>query len=79
MFIMKTDEYGKEIWIRTYADNAALSVEETNDHGFIISGLSFGEEELPFLKKVDTNGNGEWMELYTEIPQWIFWHIKQGL
>ena len=77
MFIMKTDEFGKENWIKIYTDNAALSVEETEDKGFIISGLTFDENQGAFLKKIDKNGNQEWINYYTGISSFFFWHMKQ--
>ena len=44
MFVMKTDDIGQEIWIKTYSDSAACSVDETEDGQLIVSGDVFNEE-----------------------------------
>ncbi len=78
MFIMKTDDFGQEIWIKTFLDSAAFSVEETEDGKLIVCGYAVNEEDpIPFLKKCDKNGNEEWKKEYDDFSSHIFWNLLQ--
>ena len=59
--LMKTDQYGNEIWSKTFGGNSqdyAKSVEETFDGGFIIAGITSSYEEGggTYLIKTDEIG-----------------------
>jgi len=76
-WIIKTDEYGNEIWNKTFGHSSyfdeCLSVRETNDNGYMILGLQWpgnpimsaiqGSDVL--LIKTDNNGNPEWEKTFS--------------
>ncbi len=70
VYIIKTDAGGSPIWTITYggADgDAAASVEQTFDGGYIVAGLSasFGVGNGDYyLIKTDTGGDSLWTETY---------------
>jgi hypothetical protein len=63
VYLIKTDSLGDTLWTRTYGgslDDYGYSVEQTNDHGYIITGStrSFGEQfGNVYLIKTDSLGN----------------------
>ncbi len=63
-FLMKTDTQGKKQWEKTYGqESAGISLQQTNDDGFIIAGstdsLIAGKDAL--LIKTDSSGNKQWI------------------
>ncbi|MFW9856642.1 MAG: hypothetical protein ACFFFG_16445, partial [Candidatus Thorarchaeota archaeon] len=71
MWLVKTDDNGKEEWNHTYGkteSDGAKSVIETVDGGFALAGWtwSFGNEDM-WLVKTDASGNVTWKQT---IPQY---------
>ncbi|MCK9613853.1 MAG: T9SS type A sorting domain-containing protein [Bacteroidales bacterium] len=61
IYLMKLDLNGDTLWTRTFGssgDDMAGSIRETNDGGYIISGItnSFGNNYDVYLIKTDANG-----------------------
>jgi hypothetical protein len=70
IFLMKTDANGNIQWAKTYGGtdvDAALSVQQTSDGGYILAGLTWsfgaGERDI-FLINTDANGNIIWAKTY---------------
>ena len=64
LWLIKTDSSGKMIWERRYgSDKGAfgISVQQTRDHGYIVSG---GDSEKFYLLKIDSLGNVEWEKTF---------------
>ncbi len=65
-FISKLDENGSMIWTRSYGSTAtdeAISVIETSDYGYAVTGLTFSAGEGSsdvFVTKLDSAGNITW-------------------
>jgi hypothetical protein len=70
MFVVKIDKNGNELWNRTYGlsnRDEANSIQETADHGFIITGYITDASGFPAnmaLIKTDSLGNIEWSRNY---------------
>jgi hypothetical protein len=69
--LMKVDEYGNELWYKTYGSGmysieVAYSVALVSDGGFILAGGSDGFSESDDFYVVRTDGNGEviWQKTY---------------
>ncbi len=66
LWLIKTDSTGKEQWNKTFGgpgDDEGWSVVETEDSGFIVTGLteSYGAGSADaWLIKTDSDGNKEW-------------------
>jgi hypothetical protein len=63
-FLLKTDLYGRKLWERYYGrDSSGISLQQTNDGGFIIAGSmdmpAAGKNAM--LIKADPNGKEEWI------------------
>ncbi len=71
-FLIKTDEYGNEIWNKTYNVmdyTFGYSVLQSNDESFIIVGYtkqSSFQNEYAMIIKTDDNGVEEWNKTYEE-------------
>ncbi|KYK25376.1 hypothetical protein AYK24_04955 [Thermoplasmatales archaeon SG8-52-4] len=72
ILVIKTDSNGNEQWNKTYEymdNNRAYSIQQTNDHGYIIGGhtsSSLGLNSNALLLKTDSNGNEQWYKLYND-------------
>lgn len=70
VLLIKTDSMGNEVWNKTFSgvdDAVALSVQQTNDNGFIISGQTGRFQEFDanvLLLKTDENGVEEWSQTF---------------
>lgn len=69
VLLIKTDEYGNDIWTKKYCDNVysrGCSVQQTIDCGYIIAGVM--ETDLrsydALLIKTDSDGNETWIKTY---------------
>jgi uncharacterized delta-60 repeat protein len=66
MYLVKTNGQGDTLWTRTYGgdyDDAALSVQQTADGGYVVAGLtnSFGAGSYDFyLVKTNSQGDTVW-------------------
>jgi PKD repeat protein len=62
VYIIKLDEYGNQIWEKTYGGSSgdvAYSIQQTSDGGYIVAGS--GSENII---KLDSNGNKIWGKSY---------------
>ncbi|MBN2602576.1 MAG: hypothetical protein JXA91_00385 [Candidatus Thermoplasmatota archaeon] len=74
MILMKTDKNGNEEWHKTYNYHElsnGLSVKQTNDDGFIITGYSYDtdqytapDKQMLLLLKTDCLGKEEWVKFF---------------
>ncbi|NYB51556.1 MAG: hypothetical protein HVN35_03185 [Methanobacteriaceae archaeon] len=68
--IIKTDQFGNEIWNKTFGgekDDIVTFSRETADHGYLIIGNtnSFGSGKIDmFVMKTDRSGNIEWNKTF---------------
>jgi nicotinamide riboside kinase len=79
IILIKTDANGNIIWAKTYGgtgDDAAYSVQQTSDGGYILAGYtySFTVGGALFLIKTDANGNIIWAKTYGGIDTFESWH-----
>jgi len=71
LLLLKTDEYGNEMWNRTYGDEyesvGGGTIIETSDGGFLLSGMAspgYGPLWYTYLVKTDADGNPQWEHEY---------------
>ena len=70
VYLLKIDPDGNEIWSRAYGQgglNNALSVQQTSDGGYAVTGYSKPEhwQDIDcFLLKTDPEGNQQWFQWY---------------
>jgi hypothetical protein len=80
---VKLDNNGNIVWMKTYGgtgDDRANSIQETDDAGFIISGVtsSFGAGMYDFnLIKIDSSGNLSWSKTYGGANDDWSYHVEQ--
>ncbi|MCI0715171.1 MAG: T9SS type A sorting domain-containing protein [Chlorobi bacterium] len=69
LFIMKLNQYGDSVWMRSFPHGWASDIEKTNDGNYIIAG-NFGS-----LIKINNNSDTLWVKQ----PNWVdrFSSIKQ--
>lgn len=83
VWVVKLDSSGNNLWQKAFggtSDDMALSVQKTNDDGFILTGFtkSFGAGNQDFwVLKLDLSGSLEWQKTYggTSVD-WAF-SVKQ--
>jgi len=60
MYLIKTNENGYEEWSQTFEEGfGGYSVQQTNDEGYIICGITKGSDSDIYLIKTDSEGNVE--------------------
>ena len=69
LWLIRTDGNGDTVWTKTYGGDQydrGVSVQETSDNGFIISGYS--NSGVPYtnmwLLKTDSNGDTSWVKMF---------------
>ena len=84
VYLIKTDNSGDTVWTRTYdagSYEAANSVKQTDDGGFIIAGYIFyvGTQNRDFfLVKTDVNGDTMWTRIYGGSEPDEAWSVIQA-
>ena len=82
-FLMKTDDTGKVLWFKCYGgkeDEAAYSVAQTKDRGFIMTGGASGfSYSGMYVIKTDSLGDIIWTKTYSDSSGYfpIGTHIKE--
>jgi len=61
--VIKINEIGNIIWSQNYGGLWGMSINLTNDEGYIICGWGF---EGVLIIKIDENGNEDWTQIYGE-------------
>jgi hypothetical protein len=72
LWLIETDDKGKEIWNKTFggsSDDWGHSVQQTNDGGYIIAGSMYSYNrahlsQMVWLIKTDANGNEVWNKIF---------------
>ena len=69
IYLIKTDSQGNSLWTKTYggnSDDIGSCVQQTNDGGYIICGitLSSGNDMDIYLIKTDGNGDSLWTRTF---------------
>jgi len=83
VFLLKTDASGNLQWAKTFggsSDDAALSVQQTSDGGYIVAGYtsSFGAGyDDVFLLKTDSSGNLQWAKTFGGDTTDYAWSVQQ--
>ncbi len=83
-YLIKTDSSGDTLWTRTYdgtgGSEAANSVQETTDGGFILAGYTYfvgTQNRDVYLWKTDTSGDTLWTRSYGGDGFDIAWCVDQ--
>lgn len=83
VWLLKTDSLGDTTWTKTYGgtlDDEGRSVQQTNDGGYIISGITssfgIGSNDV-YIIKTDVNGNALWTKTYGGIDDDRAFSAKQ--
>lgn len=76
IYIVKTDSGGNLLWERTYGEpdlsEYGKSIIQLEDGSYVFSGIvmnSITSTNIPFLKKIDSNGNLLWSQEYDTIEE----------
>lgn len=73
IWLVKTNEHGQEQWNKTFGgplDDSVYSLSVTSDNGYVLAGkytepCSFGPDSAAFILKTDSEGNQEWMKVFS--------------
>jgi len=84
IYVVKTDSQGSIIWEKVYGQSGfqeGLSIENTNDGGFIVAGykerFSGGLSDDIYLLKLDANGDSTWAKQLTKQGMQRCYSVKQ--
>jgi hypothetical protein len=86
IWLIKTDEYGQEQWNKTYGgplDDSAFSISVTSDNGYLLAGkytesCSFGKNAAAFILNTDSEGNQEWMKVFSNCTLYSVQQTSDG-
>ncbi|AKB43899.1 hypothetical protein MSKOL_1559 [Methanosarcina sp. Kolksee] len=86
IWLIKTDEYGQEQWNKTFGgplDDSAFSLSVTSDDGYLLTGrytefCSYGTEGAAFILKTDSEGNQEWMKIFSNCTLYSVQQTSDG-
>lgn len=66
-FLVKVDINGDKVWEKTYGGTTSgycIDVRQTDDNGFILTGIFYSEPRSGWLIKTDSEGNEIWSKTY---------------
>ncbi|MCC4770689.1 hypothetical protein FXV91_11005 [Methanosarcina sp. DH2] len=86
IWLIKTDEYGKEQWNKTFGgpmDDIGISIYMTSDSGYVLTGRyndssSFVIDGSAFILKTDGEGNQEWIKEFTNCTLYSVQQTSDG-
>lgn len=86
LWLIKTDEHGQEQWNKTLGgpiDNSAISISMTSDNGYLLAGkytesYSFGTDSTAFILKTDSEGNQEWVKVFSNCTLYSVQQTSDG-
>ncbi len=83
-YLVKTDSKGNEQWSQTFGgldSDAAHSVQQTTDGGYIIAGYSYSYGKSgsgdAYLVKTDSEGNEQWSQTFGGLDSDYFFSVRQ--
>lgn len=84
-WVLKLDEAGDIIWQKAYGNmgwNAAFTIEETSDHGYVVAGETMEPDGVNYsmwVLKLDPEGYIEWEKVYGSIENEAGFSIQQTM
>ncbi len=81
--LIKTDEYGNQLWSHTYGGNEneyCNSVQQTIDEGYVLAGVMGHSAPTPqdaWLVKTDSSGNLQWSHIFGGNTPDLFYSVEQ--
>ncbi|MDY9925444.1 hypothetical protein [Methanosarcina sp.] len=86
IWLIKTDEYGKEQWNKTFGgpmDDIGISISMTSDNGYVLTGRyndssSFVIDGSAFILKTDGEGNQKWIKEFTNCTLYSVQQTSDG-
>ncbi|MFC1474891.1 hypothetical protein ACFLQK_02490 [bacterium] len=80
--VIKFDSTGNKVWAKQYGGDApdfANTILNTDDGGYIVSGRSssFSSPSVPWIFKLDSDGNEVWSKTYNNFPYAIIFQMAQ--
>ncbi|MEI2757893.1 MAG: T9SS type A sorting domain-containing protein [Bacteroidia bacterium] len=85
IYVLRTNAYGDTLWTRTYNNSTtdvAFAVQQTEDSGFIIAGVTYDTTLLPpkyntYLIKTDSIGDTLWTKQHYSLEPTETYSIQQ--
>ncbi|WP_292388857.1 hypothetical protein [Methanosarcina sp. UBA5] len=86
IWLIKTDEHGREQWNKTFGgpmDDSAFSISLTSDNGYVLAGMyndswAFETDGDAFILKTDVDGNQEWMKIFSNCTLYSVQQTSDG-
>jgi hypothetical protein len=79
-WLLKTDGLGNKEWSKTFDETTfewIYSVQQTNDDGFILAGVTNVTNSDAWLIKTDSIGNEEWSKTFGETGDTLAYSVQQ--